>query len=317
MNFSFVQSVLKTMQYFDLDDYPLTKEELFYYLWQPPISYSDTEFCRLTELMIEQKILEEKYGYFFLPGRSEVVEKRRERLVCSELFLKKAYKAVKYIRNIPFLKAIFVCNSVGREVASSKSDIDFFIITLPNRIWLVRFFTNFILRFFGLRTYGNHEAGKICLSFYVDLNHLDLASYCVQKDDIHFAYWMHQMLPVYDPENLYTKFIHNNFWTKEFLPNIKSMGKCIGEPQTKNTRIGTLWKKIWEKMWTGMYGDILEKEAQKFQWHKLKLSIKEKAKLKDCGVVLAEGVLKFHEHDARKEYYEKWSKRCQNIVYEK
>ena len=34
------QSILRTLAYFDLADYPLTKEELFSYLWQSPaVSY--------------------------------------------------------------------------------------------------------------------------------------------------------------------------------------------------------------------------------------------------------------------------------------
>ena len=30
------QSIINTLAYFDLADYPLTKEELFSWLWQPP-----------------------------------------------------------------------------------------------------------------------------------------------------------------------------------------------------------------------------------------------------------------------------------------
>lgn len=369
-------SVIQTLAYFDIEDYPLTKEELYHYLWKPPSCTYD-EFVDFLSVFTSQKnFVQEKWGHFFLKGREEAVEKRREKIVPTELMLKKAMHGVKLIRSIPFLKAVFVCNSVGREVADKESDIDFLIITTPKRMWLVRFFTNVILRLFRLRTYGNHEAGRICLSFFLDTDHLNLAAYRACEEDIHFAYWIHQMFPLYDPEDMYTKFVQANTWTQKFLPNLhtnipalkqditchserslapirQAQGKLreeslewsgrgilrsrkllqddsgeshnsqlkVIEPPfplrctnaVENSKIGSTWKRIWEKMWQGNYGSLLEREAKKLQLTKLKPSLKEKSKLNDKGVVLEEGILKFHEHDARLRYREKWLENCKLI----
>ncbi len=244
LNSPLEQSIFKTLAYFDLLNYPLTKEELFRYLWMPPqVVYEEFVLSLRAERsnppeiamsVVSSNLLamtEQKYGYYFLLGREDTVERRRRAIVPTELKLRKARHAAKLLCSIPFLRAIFVCNSVGAEVARPESDIDFFIVAEPNRIWLVRFFTNFILRLFGLRTYGTHERDRICLSFYVDADHLDLAPWRVADDDIHFAYWLHQMLPIYDPGNYYEKFLEANSWTKRFLPNMrippnKKMGRC-------------------------------------------------------------------------------------------
>jgi len=202
---------------------------------------------------------------------------------------------------------------VGTEQALDRSDIDFFIITSPKRIWLVRFFTNLILRILGRRAYGEKTKDRVCLSFYVDSDNLDLSSLRICESDIHFAYWLNQMLPIYDPDNLYDKFLEANSWTKKYLPNIYSKVKTVSRYLVANSRIGLIWKKFWEKMWGVAYGNLIEAQAKSFQQVKLKLSIKDKAKTDDRGVVLKEGVLKFHENDRRAWYREEWVKRMSNI----
>ena len=310
-------SIFKTLAYFDLLNFPLTKEELFRYLWMPRLSGGQAPlgYVDFTSALASTSLpgTNQKYGYYFLSGREEIVETRRRMVAPSELKLTKARLAAKFIRAVPFLRAIFVCNSVGAEMARNESDIDFFIVADKNRIWLVRFFTNFILRLFGLRTYGQHEKDRVCLSFYVDVAHLDLAPWRVADDDIHFAYWLQQMLPIYDPENYYQKFLAANSWTKRFLPNMRITLGSSSKEVVGDGRLGRLWKRAWETMWRGAYGDLLERQAKDFQWLKLKPSVKEKSKLNDNGVVIKEGIIKLHEHDARRGYREKWLQRISNI----
>ncbi|MEK7680670.1 MAG: hypothetical protein AAB348_01315 [Patescibacteria group bacterium] len=306
------QSIYKTLCYFDIADYPLTKEELYAFLWQPPaIGYG--EFLE----KIAQAPVESKMSHYFLPGRSETVENRRRKFVVSDLKLNIAKKAAKKIRSVPFLKAIFVCNSVGSEQATEESDIDFLIITSPRRIWIARGFANIILRLFGLRTYGKKIKNKICLSFFVDSDHLNLCSLKAAEDDVHFVYWFQRMLPIYDPENLYSKFLSENDWAKKFTPNMRTNVIGAGERQVENSKLGAIWKKIWETMWRGAYGDLIENQAKQTQWMKIKLAMKEKAEMKDNGVVFADGVIKLHENDTRLNYRDKWEKRCDELMYAK
>ena len=216
------QSIVKTLTYFDLINFPLMHEELFCYLWTPP-RIGHAEFMSTCgETNYELKAMNYKLGcgYYFLPGRENLIAERQRAAEITDQKLIIARRAVKFIRSVPFLKAIFVCNSVGAAMARAESDIDFFIVSDKNRIWIVRFFTNLILRLFGLRTYGAHQADRICLSFYVDIDHLNLAPWRIADDDIHFAYWLNMMTPVYDPENYYEKFLQANRWVERYLPNL-------------------------------------------------------------------------------------------------
>ncbi|MBU1612858.1 hypothetical protein KKC87_00285, partial [Patescibacteria group bacterium] len=303
----------------DLADFPLTKEELFAFLWLPPwVDYDDFSMSlrgdppgRGDEAIPP---CSEKFGYFFLPNRQDIVESRRRRLLISEVKMKIAERAIKKIRAIPFLKAVFVCNSVGSYQAAEESDIDFFIVAAPGRIWLVRFFTNLILRLCGLRTYGEKIKNRICLSFFVDTKNLNLSPFRIADDDIHFAYWLHQMAPLYDPESLYEKFINVNNWTEKYLPNINSLPHADYLKKIQDSRLGNLWKEVWEKMWGGAYGDLLEKQARAWQVMKMKLSLKEKAEKGDNGVVLGDGVIKLHENDARSNFRVRWTTALHNFL---
>lgn len=310
------QSIISTLAYFDLADFPLTAEEFFIFLWQPPVASREDFLAALAELNLPNQD-----DYYFLPGREKIVADRQRKFLISEQKLKIAKKAAKKIRSVPFLRAIFVCNSVGARQADEDSDIDFFIVTDPNRIWIVRFFTNLILRFFGLRTYGQKNKNKICLSFYVDTNHLDLASLRATESDIHFAYWVQQMLPIFDPDDYCSKFLQANQWTKMYLPNINLSSRASSQERrgisvqgNEIGLIGRIWKKIWEKMWQGSYGDVIEKQAKEIQLLKIKPAIKEKSKRNDNGVVISDSVLKFHENDARIKYKEDWERKIADII---
>jgi len=295
------QSIVKTLSYFDLFDHPLTKEELYNYLWQPPV----VGYGEFLEMVSD--IHDSKHGYYFLPNRQEIVEIRRKKLIAVEEKMKKAFKAAKKIRSVPFLRAIFVCNTVASEQADAESDIDFFIITKTKRIWLTRFFTNLILRLSGLRSYGNRIKNKVCLSFYVDSENLNLSDLRICNEDVYLIYWLHQLVPIYDPDNFHEKLLLANQWTKKYLFNINNKQILSTHRfRVDNSKIGLYWKKIWEKMWKGAYGNIVEAQAKAIQWSKLKLSLKEKAKTDDKSVVIKEGMLKFHENDRRTHYFEAW-----------
>lgn len=330
-------SLKKTLAYFDLANFPLTKEELYSYLWEPPavnypdflLSLRDYTFGGGEAIpqdgsanngiaVSSQKIgtprndtvkpfaMTEKNGYYFFSGREELIETRRHRLLISEHKLKIACRAARLVRSVPFLKAIFVCNTVGSEQATKDSDIDFFIVTEKNRIWITRLGVTFLLGLFRLRRVGDRIKDKICLSFYVTADNLNLANLRVIDDDIHFAYWINQMLPIFDPENLYAKFLQANSWTKKYLPNVKAekIGSYIFH--ITESKLGKAWKGAWEKMWQGAYGDLINGEAKKIQISKMRFSGKKIDRGEDKGVVISDQVLKFHEKDTRLEYRQTW-----------
>ena len=303
------QSIAKTLHYFDIAGYPLTKEELFAYLWQPPAM----GYAEFLERLDKVEGIAAKGGYYFLPGREDIILDRQRRLITSEEKMRIAVKAAKKLRAVPFLRAIFVCNSVGAELAGEDSDIDFFIVTEKKRIWITRILVTIIMEIFRLRRTGARIKNKICLSFYVTEDNLDLSPWRVADDDVHFAYWLNQMTPIFDGGGYFKKFLVANGWTRKFLPNLNS-GKTYDyiSKISRPSAFGMAWKKMWERMWRGMYGNMVESQAKQAQIAKMKLSGKSVDRKDDKNVVISDGVLKFHEKDARLDYREKWRQRIIN-----
>lgn len=299
-------SVLRTLSYFDLADYPLTKEELFAFLWQPPeVSYEHF----LEFLKNPSDGWQEKFGYYFLSGKEATVNSRRERLIWSELKLKIARRAARRLRSVPFIRAIFVGNTVGAGEAKEESDIDFFIVAAPNRVWLVRFFSNLILRFFGLRTFGSKIKDRVCLSFFLDSHNLSLSNLRVAENDVYLVYWLHRLVPLYDPENIYEKLFLANQWTKRFIPNAAHLHPVGYTLAIRDSAFGRVWKRIWEIFWRGAYGDLLEKQARGLQTQKMDFKLKERERQGDKAVILDKRIVKLHENDRRAEILKKWKEK--------
>lgn len=299
MHTALEQSILQTLHYFALAEHPLTFEELYANLWQPPrITYAQFKavWPQHAHLAVE------KQGFIMLLGHEANILQRKNAQVESALKLKKARRAANIILIVPFIRAVLVCNSVGRETAREQSDIDFFIIAEKKRLWLVRLFSNLLLRALGLRTYGTKTKNRVCLSFYIGTDQLNLAPWRVAPDDIHLAYWLHQMLPLFDPDHWYSRFIKANAWTKNFLPH----ATVSSYPLVADGPLRRGFRKFWETMWRASYGDLIESQAKAIQWQKIAPALKKQSTDGSHGVVFAEGIIKLHEHDTRRKIREEW-----------
>ncbi len=306
---SLPESLKQTLVYFDIARVPLTKEELYAYLWNPlQVKYQDFVLFLEGEAVPAGLVAQDR-GFYFLPGREALVDQRREMVWFSEKKLKIARRAARLIRAVPFVKAVFVCNTVGAGQASEQSDVDFLIITAHRRIWIARLLVTGILQIFGLRRTKKNIKNKICLSFYLSEKSLDLAEVRVADDDIHFAFWIHQMLPIFDPDNVYELFLQANSWTKKYLPHISAASLRAYAHSVPESVLGSWWKRAWQTMWAGGYGDLINQEAKKIQLSKMKFSARRSEPKTGAGVVISDDMLKFHEEDTRLRYRQEWLNR--------
>lgn len=290
-------AILATIVYFDTFDFALTPEEIFMFLWK---CQTEIEDCYGTLYRLAgEGVIETKDSYYFLPGRSATVKRRQESVIPTESRLRRAKFGACLISWLPFVRAIFVCNSVAAEMAVAKSDIDFFIVTAEKRIWFARFFTNLILKLFRLRTHEGQSAGQICLSFFASEENLDLAPWRVADDDIYLALWLKQLLPLYDPkQKIYKKIQAENIWVNEFLPNHKFELCKLSD------------KKLNERSLVSSIGNWFEKQLKFWQQLALRPELKRQAKDLGVGVVMNDGILKFHSNDAREQIRKTWLEKC-------
>lgn len=302
-------SIFKTLSWFDIFNHPLTKEELFRFLWQPPkISYHN--FLEELEEIFDKKSekFDFKESFIFLKNRDEIVQIRKDKTVDVDKKLDIAKKALKKIRWVPFIKAVFVCNTVSSAIAKPESDVDFFIVVDPNRLWLARLLTTLSLSLLRLRRTKKRIKNKICLSFYISLNNLNLESIRIESPDVYLAYWLGQLMSIYDTGNIYKKLMQENTWAKNYLPNVFEDFFEEEDCSNKKSRV----KKFFEKTWGTAYGDLIESQAKGMQMAKIKMGRKlrfEKDEDKFPSVIIKDDILKFHENDRRENYKEEWEEK--------
>lgn len=311
------QSLLKTLAFFDIFDYPLTREELFLYLWEAPIALTYSDFVAELEKMKENKFfqnIEQKGGYYFLAGRSEIIIKRERKISYTEEKIKIARHAAQKLRYIPFIEAMFVCNLLPVGVKAS-SDIDVLIIPKEGHIWLSRFLSTLVLTLFRLRptnfgipfvSKNKSMTDKICLSFYLTDTDLDLSDICIEGVDVYQVYWNLCLIPIYDRTNLYTKFQEKNIWTKKYIPNFILNYDLLKRWKISDTQFSYILKKLFEWFFPSV---ILEKQFRSLQLKQLNQKEKFRESSRCKNIVISDTMLKFHENDRKKYFQEEWEKR--------
>ena len=320
MNENLENSIRKTLAYFDIFDHPLTKEELFCRL----NSHNKKNNIGFVDFILKLKkiknkkdecIFEYKNGYYFLPGREEIIDSRQRTIRLLERKMKIAKRGVRKLRYVPFIRGIFICNTVASASTTDNSDIDVFIVVKKNRIWLSRLLITLVLNFFDLRRTKKKIKDKICLSFYVADNNLNLSNICIEQPDIYLMYWLDQLIPVYDPDDFREKILKKNNWAKKYLPNAFRKYKLLSRWKVDDTDFTKKIKNNLDKILRNNFGIFLESQTKKLQKIKMNRNYSSIQNESDSRVVISDNMLKFHEND-RREYYKNMWEREVGVYFE-
>lgn len=144
-------------------------------------------------------------------------------------FYKKTEKYINYIKWIPWIKMIGVWNSIAMNSASKDSDIDLYIVTDNNKMWIVRILITIIFSFLWIRKTARKHAGRFCLSFFSTVDWMDFSSFKIEKD-IYLYFWIIYFKPILDYNNTYKLFLEkNNNWAdfNDYLDIIQNNKKYI------------------------------------------------------------------------------------------
>ena len=298
-----VEAMMKAIVFFDLFDFPLTAEEVLKYLYKyrDPVHIKEVE-ATLNYLAETRGLLAAVKGYYVLAGREAIVETRKSRKFIAEKFWTRTKLYGTYMKKVPFVEMIAVCNNLAYDNPSEQSDIDLFIVVKPGRMWLARFIITIILHFYGVRRYGDKVAGRFCLSFFVTDEKLKMAQFELKPEDPYLAYWTKNLRPIYG-ESVYQKFREQNeAWLEGYgLRFDESYKRHMYHEQ------GGGGKRFWQWLLGGAIGDLFENLLK----HTLKKrTLRRMSELgPEASVIVSDDILKFHNHDKRQEFLKDWQKR--------
>jgi len=226
------QSILKTIVYADIFDYPLTVEQLHRYLIGErgvAIQISETGVKKL----VKAKILcqHPQTHQIALAGRSRLFKLNQGRRLHSEKKAKVGERIGQGIATLPGVQAVFLTGAVAMNNAAQNDDIDLMIITLDQNLWLTRLLITLSLDISGKRRkpqINTHRSpqvrDKICPNLYLDTSHLSVPRH---RRNLYTAHEVVQARPLVAKDNLATHFLWSNRWVKTYLPNT-----VISQPTT-------------------------------------------------------------------------------------
>lgn len=208
-------SILKTLIYSDIFDFPLTKEEIWKFLIAVNVDRASFEKT-LTEFPLVK--WEHEKGFYFLSGRGEIVEKRIKKKKESKKKITLAKKIIKKLSFFPTVLFIGISGGLALENSKEKDDIDLFVITRANTLWITRLLLVLLLILMGqYRGRGKKESQKICLNMLIDE---DALMFEKDRQNLYAAHEIAQLKPIFNRNNTYKKFLNvNRRWVSRFLPN--------------------------------------------------------------------------------------------------
>lgn len=277
------EAIVHLIIFFDLFDYPLTTYEIWKYLDRKIALVKIEEI--LDNLCVSGKTVQ-KDGFFFLPSRAGILLIRRERHNHSRRKLKIARRFAKLFKVCPFVRAVILSNSIGQNNLRDGSDIDFLIITAPRRLWLTRLFCTGLAKLANRRPTDKNKRDKICLSFYLSAENMNLDGYRLVGGDPYLFYWLRSLILLYNRNNTYEQFL---------IANNIIFGDSVSEDSRPSLKFNSLL-------------DRLERIAAKLQLMIMSPVLKKAINNSD-GVVVNNQVLKFYLRDKRREYAEKYGNR--------
>lgn len=235
------QNILKTLGYFDLFRYPLTAVEIR--LFNQCDIDAATINIGLEELLLEGCVfrLDEFYA---LHNDEQLVSRRRKGNDLAAMQMKTARQVAKFLAGFPYVKAIAVSGSLSKNFATHKTDIDFFVITAANRLWIART----CMHLYKKLTFIRGRQNWFCMNYYVDEAAME-----IEEKNIFTAVEIVTLLPMHGKESLHD-FMEKNRWTNSFFP-LKVFNNNSAADCSKG-----LFSKLLEKFFSGKLGDFADKK---------------------------------------------------------
>lgn len=231
--------------------------------------------------------------YLCLKGREKNINLRIEREKESAKKLLTAYSVARVFKYVPSVKMIGISGGLAMLNADENDDIDFFIITTPQTMWITRLILLCVLQVMGLRRKKrvSNSKNKVCLNMFVSLDNVQTKR---SRQDIYTAHEIMQLKVLVNKDKTYEYYLSKNEWIKKYLPH------SFPVLSNKNNHV----------IKTGKLESILQffdKYTRYFQFLYMKKSITTEE--------ISETLLAFHPKDYRGIILNKFAKRKEKYAH--
>jgi hypothetical protein len=223
-NSSLENNILSTLDYFSQFDYPLTREEVWYWAHYYSGGFNDV-YAKL-EKLVKIRLLKKRGKFYSITKSSISSPSREQRMGISQTKLIKLNPVINFLQKIPTINAIYVTGSLSMQNANVNDDIDLMVITQANTLWITRIvvvvllITKKLRRSSSIRDHSSIEVSdKICDNLYLDMKNLRIKKSSSLRRNLYLAHEILQAKSVYDRSDVHAKFIESNSWISALIPN--------------------------------------------------------------------------------------------------
>ncbi len=195
--------ILRVLAYFALFDYPLLVEELKNFM---PVNISETDLRDELAVLESAHLITKCEDFFSIHIDQSMVARRKAGNERASKLLQEARRIGQFLSGFPFVTGIGISGSLSKNFADEKSDIDFFIITRKNRLWIARTFMHIYKKF----TFLTGRQHLYCMNYYIDESELKL-----QSRNIYTAVETATLLPVAGKGM--NMFFASNDWVRDWF----------------------------------------------------------------------------------------------------
>ena len=260
------QQIIITLAYSDVFDYPLSLNEIYLAINYPTTKENIAQ--ELTSLANEKLVFVFNYQFdnqrdnqedskiitwFSLQNDENIFIKRKTRNNKAKNFLERAKKISKTIGKLPYVRSVMISGSLSKNCIDDTSDIDYFIITAPEKVWIVHSLLVFYRKFFL------KDKKELCCNYTIDTLSLE-----IKLHSQYIATEIATVLPTFGQET-YQEFIQNNDWIKNFFPHF-----ILKENENKASDLKlSFWENFLKKSIEKCFNNAVGKQLNLFLMHRI------------------------------------------------
>ena len=199
-------AVIDALSYADAFDWPLTPAEVHCFL---PVAANLADVLPIVGSLHRQGVIGLRDGLAHLAPRADLFDRRRALEASSRRLWPRARRAAAVLARLPFVRLVGVTGSLAVNAAAADADIDLFIVTADDRLWLTR------AAAIGVVRTGALAGTRLCPNYLLAELALELPA---TERDRFTAHELAQLVPLAGAAT-YARLLEANAWYRELLPN--------------------------------------------------------------------------------------------------
>ena len=215
------EAIARSVLYASLFDYPLTLAQLRQTLIGSTQTASEI-FAALRGSTALSRVVEERDGYFFPAGRSDLIDTRLHREIRSHAFLAAHGPLLRLIAALPFIRMVALSGSIAHLNLEPGGDLDLFLVTRGARVWSTAVLVVVVAKLLRRRS-------TLCANFVVAETAL-----AFDQKDLFTASQVINLRPLIGDET-YRRIVRCNPFVTDFYPNFHA--SSAGSFRVRQSRV--------------------------------------------------------------------------------